>query len=193
MKIVRYPHPALRQRSRPLTSIDNEVRKQAEEMLNLMYEAKGLGLASNQVALPYQMLVINPKADPNEKEFEAVCINPVIVDRKGMQEGEEGCLSFPELFQKVRRPKTVTVECYNLQGEHIRITGSDLLARLLIHEIDHLEGVLFIDKMGTIAKLASRGMIREFEHQFRKAQERGEIPPTAELEKVQAALAGRET
>jgi len=189
MKIVHYPHPALRKQARPLTSIDNEVRKQAEEMLALMYEAKGLGLASNQVALPYQMLVINWKGDPEQKDAEQVCINPVIVDRKGTQEDEEGCLSFPGLFQKVRRAKTVSVDCYNLQGEKVRITGSDLLARLLQHEIDHLNGVLFIDKMSMIAKLASRSSLREYERKFREAQERGEIPPTAELEKTLAALA----
>lgn len=189
MKIVLYPHPALRAKSRALTSIDGSVRKQAEEMLALMYGARGLGLAANQVALPYQMTVINPSGDPSNKEAEAVCINPVILDRKGTQEGDEGCLSFPELFQTVRRAKTVTVEYYNLNAELMRVTVSDLHARLLQHEIDHLHGVLFIDKMGMIAKLASRGSIKEFERQYREQQRRGEIPPDAEIEKTLAALA----
>jgi peptide deformylase len=188
MKIVLYPHPALRHHARPLTSIDNQVRAHAQEMLELMYNAKGLGLAANQVALPYQMTVINWSGDPNNKEAEHVCINPVIVERKGTQEGDEGCLSFPELFQKVRRAKTVTVECYNLDGQQVRITGSDLLARLLQHEIDHLHGVLFIDKMGPIARLSSRGTLKEFERKFRQAQERGDIPPNADIERSLAAM-----
>jgi peptide deformylase len=188
MKIVKYPHPALRHKARPLTSIDNRVRQHAAQMLELMYEAHGLGLAANQVALPYQMLVMNDTADPQQKEHELVCINPVIVERKGSVEAEEGCLSFPKLYQKVRRAKTVKVRAYNLEGKLVEIDGSDLRARVLQHEIDHLHGVLFIDKMGLIGQLASRGMLREFERDYRKAQERGEIPPDAEIVKQLAAL-----
>src|SRR3954471_24383234 len=114
MKIVKYPHPALRHKSRPLTMIDNQVRLQAAQMLELMYEAKGLGLAANQVNWPFQLLVMNDLADPEEKEHERVLINPVIMERKGTQEGEEGCLSFPGLYQKERRAKTVIVQAYNL-------------------------------------------------------------------------------
>jgi peptide deformylase len=189
MKIVLYPHPALRHASKPLTTIDAQVRKQAEEMLALMYEAKGLGLAANQVALPYQMTVINPSGDPEKKELELVLLNPTVVERKGTQEGDEGCLSFPGLFQKVRRAKSVVVDYYDLEGKAMRVTGSDLLARLLQHEIDHLHGVLFIDKMGMIAKLASRSSLKDFERDYRAAQKRGEIPPDADIEKTLAALA----
>lgn len=189
MKIVLYPHPALRAKSRPLTSIDGSVRKQAEEMLALMYGARGLGLAANQVGLPYQMTVINPSGDPTNSEAEAVCINPVILERKGSQEGDEGCLSFPELFQSVRRAKTITVEYYDLNAELKRVTVSDLHARLLQHEIDHLQGVLFIDKMGFLARRSSRGALEEFERKYRDLQRRGEIPPDAEIEKTLAELA----
>jgi peptide deformylase len=184
MKIVHYPHPALRHATRPLTSIDNEVRRQAAQMLDLMYEARGLGLAAPQIFLPYQMFVMNETADAEQREHERVMINPVVIERKGSVEGEEGCLSFPKLYQKVRRAKTVRVQAFNLQGQAIDEVFEEMPARVCQHEIDHLHGILFIDKMGTIAKLASRGMLREFEREFRKAQERGEIPPTAELEKV---------
>src|SRR5207244_1371364 len=95
LKIVYYPHPALKWKASSLTAIDARVVKYAEEMLNLMYEAKGLGLAATQVALPYEMLVMNPTADPQQREREAIYINPVIQERKGTVEGEEGCLSFP--------------------------------------------------------------------------------------------------
>jgi peptide deformylase len=180
MKILQYPHPALRHPSKPLTSIDETVRTQAKEMLDLMYEARGLGLASNQVGLTYQLVVINPTADAEQRDQEQVLINPVILERKGVIEGEEGCLSFPELYAKVRRAKTVTVRAYNLKGELIEITCSELPSRLIQHEVDHLNGVLFIDKMGLIARRASRSALKEFERKFRRAIERGELPPNLE-------------
>lgn len=188
MKIVHYPHPSLRHPARPLTAIDEKVRSYAREMLELMYEAKGLGLAAPQVGLPYQIIVLNTAADPQKREHEGVFFNPVILERKGSVEGEEGCLSFPQLYAKVRRAKTVTVTAYNLAGECVNAVVSDLEARLWQHEVDHLQGVLFIDKMGPIARLASRGALKEFEREYRRAQERGEIPPDLEIEQVLDAL-----
>ncbi len=184
MKIVHYPHPALRRKARPLTAIDKQLRLQAGEMIEQMYEAKGLALAATQVALPYQFLVMNMTGDPEHPEQEVVYINPVIVERKGTQDGDEGCLSFPGLFQKVRRAKTVKVQAYNLKGELVELVVSDLEARAWQHELDHLDGVLYIDKMGPLAKLGARGSIREFEREFRKLQERGEIPPNAQIEQI---------
>jgi peptide deformylase len=190
MKIVQYPHPALRHRARPLTAIDKRLRLYAGEMLSLMYEARGLGLAAPQVALPFQMFVMNSTADPEQRDKEMVLINPVILERKGTIEGEEGCLSFPGLYQKIRRAKSVKVQAYDLDGKErlIEVAGStpeeQLCSRLMQHEIDHLDGILFIDKMGPIAKLASRGSLRAFEREYRRAQERGEIPPDAEIEKA---------
>jgi peptide deformylase len=190
MKIVQYPHPALRHRARPLTAIDKRLRLYAGEMLNLMYEARGLGLAAPQVALPFQMFVMNSTADPEQRDKEMVLVNPVILERKGTIEGEEGCLSFPNLYQKIRRAKSVKVQAYDLDGKErlIEVAGStpeeQLCSRLMQHEIDHLDGILFIDKMGPIAKLASRGSLRAFEREYRRAQERGEIPPDAEIEKA---------
>jgi len=188
MKIVKYPHPALRHKSRDLTIIDKQVRLYAAQMLELMYEAKGLGLAANQVDLPFRLLVMNSTADPQQREHEHVLINPQILDRKGSMEGEEGCLSLPGLYQKGRRGKTVTVQAYNLDGQALYSTCSDLPSRILQHEIDHLDGVLFTDKMGTIAKLSSRSVLRALESEYRRAQERGEIPPDAEILKRLAAL-----
>lgn len=189
MNIVLYPHPALRAKARPLTAIDQKVRDAAARMLELMYEHKGLGLAANQVALPYRLLVMNLSGDPQKREQEGAYVNPVIVERKGSFEDEEGCLSFPGLYAKVRRAKTVKVQAYNLKGELLEMAVSDLAARCWQHEIDHLDGVLFIDKMGTIARLASRGALREFEREYKKAQDRGEILPDARIEQQLATLA----
>jgi peptide deformylase len=183
MNIVLYPHPALRHKAKPLSAITQQIRTYAAEMLEAMYEARGLGLAAPQVALPFQMFVMNPTADPLQRDQERVLINPVILEARGSIEGEEGCLSLPDLFQKVRRAKTVKVQYYNLQGESVEITSSsDLESRVLQHEYDHLEGKLFIDKLSYIAKLAVRGALRDFEEQFRKGQERGDIPPNVTLE-----------
>jgi peptide deformylase len=188
MKIVNYPHPALRHVAVPLTAIDKRVRLYVGEMLDLMYQGRGLGLAGPQVALPYRVFVMNLKADPSQKEEEKVYINPVIGERKGSVEGEEGCLSFPDLFQKVRRAKTIQFQAYNLDGRLIEGTVSDLEARVWQHEVDHLNGVLFIDKMGALAKLSSRSALKQLERDFVRGQERGEIPPAAEIENLMKAL-----
>jgi peptide deformylase len=188
MKILYYPHPSLRHPAKPLRAIDEKVRTAAAQMLELMYEHRGLGLAAPQVGLPYQMIVLNPVGDPAQADQEGVFINPVVLDKKGSQEGDEGCLSFPGLYQKVRRAKTVRVQAYDLKGELVEITASNLPARLWLHEIDHLHGILYIDKFGDVAKLAARDQLRTFEYDYRKAQEKGEIPPDAEIEKELTAL-----
>ena len=188
MKIVHYPHPALRHAAKPLTSIDKELRLQCGQMIELMYEARGLGLAATQVALPFQLLVMNITGDPEQRDREEILINPVIVERKGIVEDEEGCLSFPGLYQKIRRAKTLKVQAYDVKGQLVEKVVHDLEARAWQHEIDHLNGVLFIDKMGTIAKLAARGSVKNFEREFRRAQEKGEIPPDTEIEQLLAAI-----
>lgn len=189
MKIVQYPHPALRYRAKPVTSIDNELRRVVAEMLELMYANKGLGLAAPQVALPYQVFVMNLSGDANKREFQRVYINPTIVERKGgIVEAEEGCLSFPGLYQKVRRPRQVRVQAYDEQGQLIDRELIDLEARVVQHETDHLHGVLYIDKFGPIARLASRTALAEFERDYKKAQERGEIPPNKEILRQLRAL-----
>jgi peptide deformylase len=188
MKIVHYPHPALRHAAGPVATIDKKLRLAVGEMIELMYAAKGLGLAAPQVALPFQLLTMNVTGDPNKPECEEVYINPMIVERKGSIDDEEGCLSFPGLYQKIRRAKTVKIQAYNLKGERVEKTVHDIEARAWQHEMDHLNGVLFIDKMGVLARLSSRGAVKNFEKEFRQAQERGEIPPNLEIEKVLAAM-----
>ena len=188
MKIVHYPHPALRHAARPLTCIDKKLHLHIGAMKELMYEARGLGLAAPQVALPYQLLVMNVTGDPKQPEREEVYVNPSIVERKGFMEDEEGCLSFPGLYQKIRRSKTIKIQAYDLKGNLVEKIVNDLEARAWQHEIDHLNGVLFIDMMGPIARLSSRSSVKNFERLFRKAQEKGEIPPEFEIEKLLTAL-----
>src|SRR5437660_11437864 len=191
MKIVHYSHRALRHPGKAVLTIDKDLRLQIGQMMDCMYEAKGLGLAAPQVALPFQLLVMNVTGDPDQKDREEIDVTPVIVERKGTIDDEEGCLSFPGLFQKVRRAKTIKIRAYDLKGQPVEKVVSDLEARAWQHEIDHLNGVLFIDKMGLLGRIASRGSLRGFEQEFRRAQERGEIPPETDIEKLLLALEGK--
>jgi peptide deformylase len=189
MKIVNFPHPSLRHRAVPLTEINARVKAQAEEMLELMHAHKGLALAAPQVVLPYRLIVMDIRGEDDEVGINnAVFINPEILDRKGSIESDEGCLSFPGLYQKVRRAKTCQVRGYNLSGELVEKTVNDLEARVWQHEVDHLDGVLYIDKMGLVAKMAARASVKEFEREFKRAQERGEIASDADLERLLTAL-----
>ena len=126
--------------------VDSELQKIVSEMFDLMYEQKGIGLAANQVDLPYRLFLINLEGDP-EKAEEHVFLNPVIEKRSGAAEAEEGCLSFPEIYAPVKRPEKVTISAYNLSGQEIRMELNGLFARAVQHEYDHLDGVLFIDRL----------------------------------------------
>ncbi len=176
MKIVQYPHPALRVKARPVASIDNDVTAAAGRMLELMYRQEGLGLAAQQVGLDYQLLVINFAGDADRKDQEVVAINPVILEAKGAVKDREGCLSFPNLYQDVRRAKTVRVQAYGLDGNLFEMVCSDLPARVWQHEVDHLQGTLFIDKMGPLARMGAKRMLEEFVEEFEDGLKRGTVP-----------------
>jgi len=174
LQIVKYPHPALRYRSRPVTQIDADLRAAVQEMFGLMYAARGVGLAANQVALPYRFFILNVTAEPEQKDKELVFINPVIVKRHSSIEDDEGCLSLPGLYSKVRRARKIKVQAYNMEGELVEYEVEDLLSRAIQHEADHLDGKLFIDYLDSLALHPMKDKLREFEQQFRQAQEVGE-------------------
>jgi peptide deformylase len=181
LKIVNYPHPALRVKCQPVANIDKDLRLTAGRMLELMHTREGLGLAAPQVALDAQMIVMQfPGADDDTPGPEVVAINPVIVSSKGKLKDREGCLSFPELYQDILRAKTVTVKYYDLEGVLQQMTATDLSARLWQHEIDHLNGVLFIDKMGPLARYGSRHEIAKFVKDFEDDVKDGKLPPGTE-------------
>ncbi len=181
MKIVNYPHPALRAKCKPVSALDETVRTHASKMLELMYQHEGLGLAAPQVALDYQMIVINFVGEAEQTDQELVAINPVIIEGKGAEKSREGCLSFPSLYQDIRRFKTVKVQYYTLAGQLQEMTCSDLPARIWQHEIDHLNGTLFIDKMGPIARMSSKKTLDVFIEEFEEALKKGTIPPGTEM------------
>lgn len=181
MHIITYPHPTLRHPSKPLKRVDAELRKIVAEMIDLMYEDDGIGLAANQVDLPYRLFVLNPTGDPEHKEHEYVFINPVIARRQGGAEAEEGCLSLPGIHAHVRRPEKIVISAYNLQGEEMHLELDGLFARAVQHECDHLEGILFIDRLSEPAKLAVRGALEELEAAFEGSQRRGMVPDEQEI------------
>lgn len=167
MKIVKYPHPTLRHKSRPLCRVDSELKKAIGEMLDLMYANEGIGLAANQVGLPYRVFVMNIQGDPEAKEEEHVFINPVITSRKGGAEDREGCLSFPEIFAPVRRPAKITVNAYSLDGRELSYEMDGLYARAVQHELDHLDGVLFIDRLSQTNLMAVKQELDYLEQEFK--------------------------
>lgn len=188
MQIVHYPHPALRWKSKPITEINAALRSTVRQMFDLMYESRGIGLAANQVALPYRLFVVNVTGDPAEKDEEFVFINPEIVRRKGNAEDEEGCLSLPELYGPVRRPQEIVVEAFDLDGNGFEMTLDDLPGRAIQHEFDHLDGVLFIDRLTDAARRERQPRIDEFESVFRRQQASGEIPSDDELRRQLKSL-----
>ena len=133
----------LRKRSKEIENIDDKIRILAEDMIETMHKYDGLGLAGPQIGVLKRIVVI----DLYEPGTQFVLINPEIISVKGKQEVSEGCLSFPNKFGIVIRPQEVEVKALNLDGEEIRIVGKDLLAQALCHEIDHLNGEVFIDKV----------------------------------------------
>ena len=177
LKIVHYPHPILRRASKPLRRVDAELRKMVAEMFELIYDPahKGIGLAANQVDLPYRLFVANISGDSAAKDQEFVFINPVISHPKGSAEAEEGCLSLPGLYAQVRRPERIVVTAYNLSGEEARYDCDGLFARCVQHECDHLDGVLFVDKLPPTAKISVKEQLDEFEAEFASRRQHGEI------------------
>lgn len=189
LRIVPYPHAALRYESRPVTRIDDELRATARAMFDLMYAARGIGLAANQVGLPYRFFVLNLTADPEQKDEERVFINPEIIKRHSSTEEEEGCLSFPGLFAKVRRARKIKAQAFDLEGNLVEIAAEDLLGRAIQHETDHLAGRLFIDLLGPLGRLSVTSKLRELEASFRHGQAAGEYPADAEIARQLDVLA----
>ena len=164
MNIVNYPDPVLRQRAKPLTEINKEVYLKVEEMMELMYQAQGIGLAAPQVGWSVRLFIIDADGDSHE---EKVFINPVIIEEAGELNKEEGCLSFPGIMSKVVRAQRIKAQAYNLKGQKIEIEAEGLAARAWQHELDHLNGCLFIDKMSPANRLAISHQLKEFERSYK--------------------------
>jgi peptide deformylase len=180
LRVIQYPHPTLRHLSKPLKRVDPELREMVERMFELMYEHRGVGLAANQVDLPYRLFITNPKGDPKSGE-ERVFINPILRHPRGLVEAEEGCLSIPEVYAPVKRAEKIEIDAYDLDGQSVHLELDGLFARVVQHETDHIDGKLFIDRLSTTAGLDIRESLREFEDEFASGRERGHIASDAEI------------
>ncbi len=133
----------LKKRSREIEVIDDKIKELAKDMMETMHKWDGVGLAGPQVGVLKRIIVI----DLYEEGTQFTLINPVLVKEKGIQEVDEGCLSFPNKYGKVERPKEVVVEALDIDGKKVKLKAKDLLAQALCHEIDHLNGIVFTDKV----------------------------------------------
>jgi peptide deformylase len=175
--------------SRPVVEIGPELRAAVRSMFDLMYAARGIGLAANQVALPFRFFILNLTADRAQPDQEQVFINPEIVKRHASVEEEEGCLSFPGLYAKVQRARKIRVRAYDLQGNEVDLEAEDLLGRAIQHETDHLDGKLFVDYLGPFARRSAAAKIKEFEQSYRLAQAAGDFLADDEASRLLAGLA----
>mgnify|MGYP000619201041 CR=1 FL=1 len=151
LQICTYPDPILRRKAEPVPTVDREIRRLIDEMAETMYSAPGIGLAANQVGKAQRVLVVDLQR-PEYDQGLLVLVNPKIVAASGETTYEEGCLSVPEFFSNVKRYEQVTVQALDKDGKPVEISANGLLAVVLQHEIDHLEGRLFIDHLGTITR-----------------------------------------
>jgi peptide deformylase len=157
--LIILPDPVLRQVSSPIAQVDDAVRKLSDDMLETMYDAPGIGLAAIQVGIPKQMLVIDLHKEGEEKQPQ-VFINPEVLRSSDERSAyEEGCLSIPDYYAEVERPAKVTVKYIDITGKEQIVEAEGLLATCLQHEIDHLNGVLFIDH---ISRLKREMVIKKF-------------------------------
>ena len=164
--VVKWPDPVLARRGEDVTVFDKSLEKLVEEMFESMYAAQGIGLAAPQIAISKRITVIDVsfRKDPADK---LALINPEVIHVEGKQTEEEGCLSLPEIREKVHRAAKVRVRAQDVKGEWFEVEGEELLARALQHEIDHLDGVLFIDRL---SRLKRELVLRK----IRKLQKNGE-------------------
>jgi peptide deformylase len=157
--LILLPDPLLRQVSKPVERVDDQIRRFAQDMLDTMYDAPGIGLAAIQVGEPIRMLVIDLSKD-DEPKAPHVFLNPQLLAKgEAMNTHEEGCLSIPDYYAEVDRPGTVTLRYLGLDGAEHEMTADGLMATCLQHEIDHLDGVLFIDH---ISRLKRDMVVRKF-------------------------------
>ncbi|HZK43586.1 MAG TPA: peptide deformylase [Syntrophomonadaceae bacterium] len=149
-KVITVPNDILRQKAKPVKKVNAGVLRLLDNMKDTMYAFDGVGLAAPQIGVSKRVVVV----DTGEDYYEL--INPLIISADGEQLGQEGCLSVPGVVGNVNRSKNVTVKAMNRDGEEISIAGTDLLARALQHEIDHLDGILFIDKIEEVVNEDNR-------------------------------------
>jgi peptide deformylase len=156
LPVLRYPDPRLHKKAAPVTSVDDSIRKLAADMAETMYAAPGIGLAATQVDVHKQLIVIDASED---KSSLLTLINPQIISREGECEGEEGCLSVPGIYEKVKRARKVRVRALGLDGKPLELEAEDLLAVCIQHEVDHLLGKVFVEYLSQLKQTRIRNKL----------------------------------
>ena len=158
LEILHYPDNRLRTQAQPVKNVDDQVRQLVADMFETMYAAPGIGLAATQVNVHQQVVVI----DVSEEKDQPLClINPVIIESDGEEESEEGCLSVPDIYDRVRRAELVTVKALDRDGKEFTLKADGLLAVCIQHEIDHLQGNLFVDYLSPLKQQRLRKKIEK--------------------------------
>ena len=168
LKIITWPNPILETPADPVTEFNGELTKLVSDMFETMYAAPGVGLAAVQIGVPKRLFVMDCSGgkDPSQR---VVMINPEVVDMEGKQDGDEGCLSFPGIFFNVQRNLRAIVRAHDIHGQEFELDGTELTARCMLHETDHCDGIVFIDKMTPLKREIVKRKIK-------KLQKAGEWP-----------------
>lgn len=167
LEIFKFPHPVLKRRCEAVTQIDGQVKKLIEDMRETMYEAGGVGLAASQVGILKRVIVLDVSPiDPKQGFF--ALINPEIISGEGEIEHEEGCLSVPDCLEKVKRKERVYVRGLSPEGKEIEVNGEGILSFALQHEIDHLNGILIIDKISRLKREIYRNKLKKERRRLEK-------------------------
>lgn len=160
--IVKFPDPILQRPAEPVTEFDEALKTLVEDMFTSMYEAKGIGLAAPQIGIGKRITVIDLSSGKNPED-KLVLINPEILTREGKQTGEEGCLSLPDIHEKVSRAMKVVIRAQDADGRWFERDGEELLSRAMQHEIDHLNGILFIFRISRLKRDFALRRIRKLQ------------------------------
>ena len=165
-EIITYPHQVLRRKTQAVTAFDDNLRKLVADMIETMYAAPGVGLAANQIGISLQVVVVDITAGQDEPKQQRVYVNPEILEGLGAQVGEEGCLSVIDFAADVKRFQKIKVRARDLEGNTIEFEAEDRFARIIQHEVDHLNGILFIDRISSLKRtLYKRRLKKELKKQ----------------------------
>jgi peptide deformylase len=160
LPILKYGALELRTVSKPVEAFDDELEKISKNMIETMYGAPGIGLAAPQIGLNIRLTTIDLSVGEDPNQLIVIC-NPEIISTEGEQKNEEGCLSIPDFSEPLVRPLKMSVSGLNLKGEHVRYEAEGLLARCFSHEIDHLNGILFVDRLSPLKRTLIRNKIKK--------------------------------
>jgi peptide deformylase len=160
LEIVKYPHPVLKKKCEPVGEIDEEVRKLIDDMRETMYGASGVGLAACQVGVSRRVIVLDVSPMDPQHSFLAL-INPEIISEEGEVDHEEGCLSVPDYLEKIKRKEKVCVKGLSPEGMEVEINGDGIFAIALQHEIDHINGILILDRVSQLKREIYRNKLKK--------------------------------